>query len=405
MAINKLTHPVLRAAKPHEKPYKLGDSGGLYLLVNPNGALWWRLKYQFEGRENLLSLGVYPRVSFQQARALRDEAKKAVANRINPSAKRQAEKFSTANTFEALGREWLSLQQNKLAPATYSKAAWTLETLVYPYIGSRPIAKLSATDVLKVLERIEERGFNETAHRARQRCSQVFRYAVQTERAAHDVTADLRGALAPVVSEHHAAIIDPPRIGELLRAIDGYSGHIVTACALKLEPLLFVRPGELRHAKWAEFELDGYEPQSRIPAEQMKMREQHLVPLSKQVIALLRELQPLTGSGPYVFPSIRSRSRPMSDNTVNAARRRLGYTSDEMTGHGFRSLASTCLNEQGYHPDLIELQLAHAERNKVRAAYNKAQRLPERRKMMQAWADYLDGLRANANVVPFRRAG
>jgi integrase len=275
--------------------------------------------------------------------------------------------------------------------------------LAYPYIGSRPIAKLGAIDVLKVLKRIEGRGTHETAHRTRQRCSQVFRYAVQTERAAHDVTADLRGALAPVVSEHHAAITEPSRIGELLRAIDGYTGHSVTA--LKLAPLFFVRPGELRHAEWTEFELDGNEPQWRIPADKMKMGEQHLVPLSKQAVALLRELQPLTGRGPYLFPSLRSRARPMSNNTVNAALRRLGYTSEEMTGHGFRSLASTCLNEQGYHPDLIELQLAHAERNKVRAAYNKAQRLPERRKMMQAWADYLDGLRASANVVPFRRAG
>jgi integrase len=226
----------------------------------------------------------------------------------------------------------------------------------------------------------------------------VFRYAVQTERAAHDVTADLRGALAPVVSEHHAAITEPVRIGELLRAIDGYTGHGATAYALKLAPLLFVRPGELRHAEWPEFDLDGPEPQWRIPAEKMKMGEQHLVPLSKQAVALLRELQPLTGRGPYLFPSIRSRTRPMSDNTVNAALRRLGYTSKEMTGHGFRSLASTCLNEQGYHPDLIELQLAHAERNKVRAAYNKAQRLPERRKMMQAWSDYLDQLVAGSTT-------
>ena len=206
-----------------------------------------------------------------------------------------------------------------------------------------------------------------------------------------------------MVSEHHAAITEPARIGELLRAIDGYTGHTVTAYALKLAPLLFVRPGELRHAEWTDFDLDGREPQWRIPAEKMKMGEQHLVPLSKQALALLRELQPVTERGQYVFPSLRSRSRPMSDNTVNAALRRLGYTSEEMTGHGFRSLASTCLNEQGYHPDLIELQLAHAERNKVRAAYNKAQRLPERRKMMQAWADYLDQLRlssSNTNVVP-----
>jgi integrase len=403
MTINKLAHAVLRAAKPTQKPYKLSDGGGLYLLVNPNGASWWRFKYQFEGREKLLSLGVYPHVTLQQARALRDDAKKTLVSGVDPSAKRQAEKSSTANTFEAVAREWLALQEKKLAPTTYAKAVWTLETLVCPYIGTRPIAKLGAIDVLKVLKRIEGRGIHETAHRTRQRCSHVFRYAVQTERAAHDVTADLRGALAPVVSEHHAAITEPSRIGELLRAIDGYTGHVGTACALKLAPLLFVRPGELRHAEWTEFELDGHEPQWRIPAGKMKMREQHLVPLSKQAVALLRELQPATGQGPYVFPSLRSRSRPMSDNTVNAALRRLGYTSEEMTGHGFRSLASTCLNEQGYHPDLIELQLAHAERNKVRAAYNKAQRLPERRKMMQDWSDYLDHLRlaaANSNGVP-----
>ncbi len=232
----------------------------------------------------------------------RGEARKTLANGVDPSAKRQAEKSSTANTFEAVAKEWLALQEKKLAPATYAKAQWTLETLVCPYIGSRPIAKLGATDVLKVLKRIEGRGIHETAHRSRQRCSQVFRCAVQTERAAHDVTADLRGALAPVVSEHHAAITEPARIGELLRAIDGYTGHTGTAYALKLAPL--------------------------------KMREQHLVPLSKQAVALLRELQPATGRGPYVFPSLRSRLRPMSNNTVNAALRRLGYPSDEMTGHG-----------------------------------------------------------------------
>ena len=400
-----LTSTAIRAAKPTEKPHKLSDGGGLYLLVNPNGSQWWRLKYRFEGKEKLLSLGVYPHISLQQARSQRDEAKKAVANGIDPSAKRQAEKTATANTFEAVAREWLALQEGKLAAATYAKAVWTLETLVFPYIGSRPVAKLTASDVLKMLKRIEGRGTHETAHRTRQRCSQVFRYAVQTERAEHDVTIALRGALKPVVSEHHAAITEPARVGELLRAIDGYGGHIVTAYALKLAPLLFVRPGELRHAEWPEFDLDGHEPHWRIPAEKMKMGEQHVVPLSKQALVLLRELHPLTGRGSFVFPSLRSGSRPMSENTVNAALRRLGYTSDEMTGHGFRSLASTNLNEQGYHPDIIELQLAHAERNNVRASYNKAQRLPERRKMMQAWADYLDGLRAGGKIIPFRAHG
>src|SRR6266404_86412 len=404
MPSNKLTQVALRAAMPRDKPYKLGDGDGLYLLINPNGSRWWRLKYHFEAREKLLSLGVYPHVTLQHARSLRDEAKRAMVNGVDPSVKKQIEKSAHSNTFEAIAREWLTLQEQKLAPATFAKAVWTFGTLVFPYIGSRPIAKLGPVDVLKVLRRIEERGIHETAHRTRQRCAQVFRYAVQTGRAERDVTADLRGALAPVVSEHHSTITEPARIGELLRAIDGYNGQAVTAYALKLSPLVFVRPGELRHAEWTEFDLDGHEPLWRIPGEKMKMGEQHIVPLAKQALLLLRELKGLTGRGRYVFPSLRSGSRPMSDNTVNAALRRLGYTSDEMTGHGFRSLASTCLNEQGYHPDLIELQLAHAERNQVRAAYNKAQRLPERRKMMEAWADYLDGLRAGASVVPIKRA-
>jgi integrase len=405
MPTNTLTITGINAAKPREKPYKLSDGGGMYLLVNPQGSMYWRLKYYFEGREKLLTLGVYPYVSLKQARSRRDEAKRAIADSVDPGAKRQAERMATADTFEAVAREWLALQEKKLAPATFAKAVWTFETLVFPYLGSRPIARLGPVDVLKVLRRIEGRGINETAHRTRQRCAQVFRYAVQTGRAERDVTADLRGALAPVVSEHHATITEPARIGELLRAIDGYNGQAVTAYALKLSPLVFVRPGELRHAEWAEFDLDGHEPLWRIPGEKMKMGEQHIVPLAKQAVVLMRELKGLTGRGRYVFPSLRSGSRPMSGNTVNAALRRLGYTSDEMTGHGFRSLASTCLNEQGYHPDLIELQLAHAERNQVRAAYNKAQRLPERRKMMEAWAEYLDGLRVGVNEVPQQRAG
>ncbi len=398
-----LTMAEIRSARPREKTYKLFDGGGLYIEVTPTGGKLWRLKFRHDGRENRLALGAHPDTTLKLARERRDDARRLLAAGVDPSHRRQAEKLATSNTFEAVAREWLALQEKKLAPATYSKAVWTLETLVFPYIGSRPVAKLGPSDVLKVLKRIEGRGTHETAHRTRQRCAQVFRYAVQTERAERDPTADLRGALAPVVSEHFAAITEPARIGELLRAIDGYAGHVVTAYALKLAPLVFVRPGELRHAEWSEFVLDGGDPLWRIPAEKMKMREQHLVPLAPQVLVLLRDLRPVTGRGRYVFPSLRSGSRPMSENTVNAALRRLGYSTDEMTGHGFRSLASTCLNEQGYHPDLIELQLAHAERNQVRAAYNKAQRLPERRKMMQAWADYLDGLRAGANVVPIRR--
>lgn len=396
-----LSDPAIRNSKPREKPYKLSDAGGLYLLINPNGSRWWRLKYRVDGREKGLSLGVYPDVSLKQAREKRDDARKLLAAGIDPSAKRQAEKASRSDTFEAIAREWLSKQENKLAPTTFAKSEWMLQTFIFPRLGSRPIAKITAPDMLAALRRIEERGKHETAHRTKQKCGQVFRYAIATGRAERDVTADLRGALAPVVSEHHASIVDPSAIGELLRAIDGYSGQSVTRAALTLAPLVFTRPGELRKAEWSEFDLDAAE--WRIPGSRMKMGEQHIVPLPTQAIAIVRELQLLTGDGNYVFPSIRTTARPMSENTITGALRRLGYTSDEMTGHGFRSMASTCLNEQGWHPDLIELQLAHAERNKVRAAYNKAQRLPERRKMMQAWADYLDGLRARGNVVNINR--
>jgi integrase len=399
-----LTDKAIQAAKPSERPYKLADGEGLTMLVKPNGSKLWRFRYRHDGREKMLGFGTYPDTSAKLAREKRDNARKQLAAGLDPSGARQAEKAARANTFEAVAREWLPMQKERLAPATYAKAEWTLETLVFPHLGTRPIDKISAADVLKVLKRIEGRGLHETAHRARQRISQVCRYAVVTERAQHDVTLNLRGALAPVVTTNHAAITEPAKIGELLRSIEGYKGQAVTWCALRIAPLLFVRPGELRHAEWSEFDLDGDDPQWRIPAAKMKMREQHIVPLSKQVVTVLRELHTLTGNGNYLFPALTTKSRCMSENTINLALRRMGYSNEEMTGHGFRSMASTTLNEQSWHPDLIELQLAHAERNAVRAAYNKAQRLPERRKMMQAWADYLDGLREGADVVPIRRA-
>lgn len=269
-----------------------------------------------------------------------------------------------------------------------------LKTYLYPYLGSRPISAIAVQELLAVLRRIEARGKNETAHRVRSLASRVWRYAVATGSAERDITADLRGALAPVKVRNFAAIVEPARVGELLSAIHGYQGHgVVAALALKLAPLVFVRPGELRAAEWSEFDLDGAE--WRIPAARMKMGEQHIVPLSRQAAEILRELHPLTSRGRYVFPSLLTRDRPMSENTINAALRRLGYGGDVQTGHGFRRMASTLLNEQGFPPDVIELQLAHAERNKVRAAYNKAQRLGERRNMMQVWADYLDQLRSS----------
>ncbi|MGP0056492.1 MAG: tyrosine-type recombinase/integrase, partial [Steroidobacteraceae bacterium] len=397
-----LSETAIRQAKSASKPIKMFDGRGLFLLIKRNGARGWRFKYRIDGREKLLSFGVYPDVPLKLARDRREAARQQLAAGIDPGTKRKAEKVAQGDTLEAIACEWLALQEPKLAPATFAKATWTLETLIFPGLGKRPIAKISAPDLLTVLRRIEIRGTYETAHRAKQRCGQVFRYAIATGRATHDITADLRGALAPVVTTNHAAITDPARVGELLRAIDGYRGSLVTSYALKLAPLTFVRPGELRHATWSEFDLDHAE--WRIPAERMKMREQHIVPLSWQAVETLRELQSISCRSSFVFPALGNVRRPMSENTVNAALRRLGYAHDEMTGHGFRSMASTLLNEQGWHPDLIELQLAHAERNQVRAAYNRAQRLVERRKMMQAWADYLDQLKlatggsANQNI-------
>jgi integrase len=400
-----LSEMAVRAARPAEKPYKLFDERGLFLYVTAAGGRVWRFKYRFEGREKLISFGLYPDVGLKQARDRRDDARRLLASGVDPSAKRQSEKEARADTFEAVTREWFEMKRKSLAATTHEKRQQRFETFIFPYLGNRPITSVTAPDLLATLKRVEVRGKHETAHRLRSECGQIFRYAIASGRAERDVAADLRGALAPVVVTNHAAITDPARIGELLRAIDGYRGRGLptTETALRLAPLVFVRPGELRKARWSEFSFGAKEPEWRIPAERMKMREQHIVPLSHQAVALLRELAPLTGPDGYVFPSPRDPNRPMSENALTAALRRMGYTGDEMTWHGFRSMASTCLNEQGWSPDLIELQLAHAERDEVRGAYNRAQRLADRRKMMQAWADYLDQLRASGAVIPIRR--
>lgn len=405
-----LIDTAVRAAKPQSKPYKLTDGGGLYLLMKPIGSRLWRLKYRFDGVEKSLSFGAYPHVSLSLARERRDEAKRLIAQGVDPGVKRKTEKTAMADTFEAIAREWLEMKAKPdekngraaLATVTLDKAKWIFETLLFPYLGRRPIAKITAPELLHVLKRIEARGKRETCHRAMQRCGQVFRYAIATGRAGRDITADLRGALAPVVTKHHASITEPSAVGELLRAIDGYPGHIVTHCALKLAPLVFVRPGELRGAQWLEFDLTRAE--WRIPLERMKMREPHVVPLARQAVEILRELQPITGTGRYVFPSLRSSARPMSENAITAALRRMGYTGEEMTWHGFRSLASTRLNEQGWNPDWIEAQLAHGERDKVRAAYNYAKYLLGRKEMMQWWADCLDQLKVEAVHLQTRAA-
>jgi integrase len=393
---------------PRAKAFRLFDGGGLYLEVSPAGGKWWRWKYRVGGKEKRLSFGVYPDVSLKTAREKREHGRGQLAAGVDPGEARRAEKLAQAGaaTFEAIAREWHA----KFSPGwTTSHAYYILRRLehdVFPWIGPSAIAAIKAPDVLVALRRIESRGALEIAHRLMQNCGQIFRYAVATGRADRDPTGDLRGALAPSRVKHHASIVEPKAIGALLRAIDGYEGFFVTKSALRLAPLVFVRPGELRRAQWSEIDFDRAE--WRIPAERMKMREQHIVPLSRQALEILRELEPLTNRLPstkpdaprHIFPSARSSARPMSENAVLAALRRMGYTKDEMTGHGFRSMASTLLHEQGWNHQVIERQLAHAERNAVSAAYNFAEHLPERRKMMQSWADYLDDLKASARVIP-----
>jgi integrase len=399
-----LSDTKIRNTKPTERPQKLFDERGLYLLVQPSGARWWRFKYRHAGKEKLLSLGVYPDVPLKQARANRDEARKLIAEGVDPSAQRKAnetaQRTAESNSFQVMAEEWMSRQD--VAEVTASKNRWLLETFLFPEIGPRPINEITPRELLTALRKIEATGKLETAARAKMKAGQVFRFAILEGKAESDPTASLRGALKPPQVKHHAAVTDPRQMGELLRAISGFSGQPATAAALKFAPLVFVRPGELRKAEWTEFDLDG--ALWRIPGERMKMKAAHLVPLSTQAVAILRELHALTGQFRYVFPSLRSRERPMSENTVNAALRRLGYSNDEMTGHGFRSMAATRLNEMGWRADAIERQLAHAESNKVRDAYTSAaQYLDERKKMMQAWADYLDGLRTGAAVIPMLR--
>jgi integrase len=394
----------LKSLKPKDKIYALTDEKGLSIEISPKGGRWWRFKYRFDGKQKRLSLGVYPDVSLKQARERRDDLRKQVADGIDPSHTRKAEKQSTSdqNSFEFVAREWHNKFSADWSESHKSRTLIRLEQNAFPWLGATNINDITAPELLSVLRRIESRGALETAHRVNQICGQVFRYAIATGRAERDPAADLKGALPPAKTNHHPSITEPVKVGALMRAIQGFTGTIITATALKLSPLVFVRPGELRQAEWSEIDLENAE--WRIPPEKMKMRVVHIVPLSKQAIEALKEIQPLTGRDKYVFPSNRTITRPMSNNTVNAALRRMGYTKEEMTAHGFRSMASTILNEQGWLGDAIERQLAHGESNGVRAAYNYAQHLPERKKMMQAWADYLDGLASGANVIPINRA-
>jgi integrase len=400
-----LTDTAIRKAARPAQPRKMTDGGGLYLLLRPNGAKYWRFDYRHAGKRNTISLGTYPDVALAAARTKRDKAREQVAAGSNPSTVRKAERrearAAKANTFSAVAREWLGNQEARLAPATFAKHTWMLEAFLLPKLGTTPMREIEPPVLLDAFQAVERKGRNETAHRVKQLCSQVFRYAVATGRATRDLTADLRGALKPVVSTGRAAVTTPSKIGALLRGIDAFEGSFVVLSALRLAPLVFVRPGELRRAEWNEIDLDG--AMWRIPAAKMKMRDEHLVPLSAQAVIIFRELRPLTGAGRFVFPSNRTSLRPMSENTINAALRRLGYEQNEMTAHGFRAMASTRMNELGWRSDVIERQLAHAERNKVRAAYNRAQHLPDRKQLMQDWADELDRLRVT--IIPARLAG
>ncbi|MBI5611909.1 MAG: tyrosine-type recombinase/integrase [Gammaproteobacteria bacterium] len=393
-----ISDTTVRNAKPREKSYRLADARGMYLEVTPAGGKYWRMKYRVSGKEKRLALGVYPDVSLAQARERCGQARKLLADGVDPGVLKQTNKAATENSFEAVAREWHAKFSPGWATSHADKIIRRLEGEVFPWLGSRPIGDVNAPELLKVLRRIEARGALETAHRVHQNCGKVFRYAVATGRAQRDPSSDLRGAIPPAQEHHHPTITEPKRVGELLRAIAGYSGSYITRGALQLAPLVFVRPGELRKAEWSEFDLDKAE--WRIPEHKMKMKAVHIVPLSTQAVLILRDLHALTGTGRYVFPGARGDDRHMSENTVNAGLRRLGYAVGDMTGHGFRSMASTLLNEQGWNRDAIERQLAHAERDEIRAAYNYAEHLSVRRKMMQAWANYLDKLKAVAEDIP-----
>jgi integrase len=396
----------LQALKPRPALYRVADAHGLAIEVAPSGSMLWRLRYRFAGKATMIGLGGYPAVSLADARAKRDALRALLRDGLNPAAERrtarEAAKTAAAHSFEGVAREWLDTHGRKLAPATRRKALWMLEAFVFPKIGRRPVAAITSAEVLALLRPIEAAGKIETAHRTRARVAQVFRYAIATGRAESDPVGATLGALPAPVRRHRAAVTEPAQVGALLRAVAGYNGQPTTRAALQLSALTFVRPGELRAARWSEFDFDAAE--WRIPAERMKMRAEHVVPLAPQAVAILRELQPLTGRGQFVFPSLRHGRRCMSINTVNAALRALGFDQHTMTAHGFRAMASTRLNELGFKPDVIERQLAHVERNKVRAAYNRAAYMDERRRMMTAWADYLDALQSGADVVAIRKA-
>jgi integrase len=391
-----------KAPTDGRKQYKLYDQKGLYLEVTKTGSRRWRFRYTLAQKENTLSLGIYPDVTLKQARESARVMRNLLLEGKDPSLIRKTQAHSGEETFQGIAREWFAKFKHTWTEKHAATIMARLENHVFPYLGIRPAKDIDPPELLACLRRIESKSHLETAKRVKQICGQVFRYAVATGKASRDVSADLKGALAPPVPRNFPTIVDPVQIGALLRAIENYPGMFITRQALRLAPLVFVRPGELRRAEWSEIDIEARE--WVIPAEKMKMRREHIVPLSKQACAILEETRSFSGRGRYVFPARGSNDKPMSENAVNLGLRRMGYTRDMLVGHGFRAMASTLLNEQGWPADAIEKQLAHGEKNKVRAAYNRAQYLPERKKMMQAWANYLDALKAGGQVTPIRQA-
>lgn len=395
-----LTDIAIRSAKPSEKPKKLYDGGGLYLEVSPSGGKWWRLKYRFAGKEKRISLGVYPDISLREARERRDSARRLLANEIDPGENRKVQKAAkvdrAANSFEVIAREWYAKNRDTWAATHSEKIIKRLENDVFPWIGAKAIAEITAPDVLSVLRRIEGRGTNDTAHRAKGNISQVMRYAIALGKAERDPCPDLRDALPPLRHKNFASITEPEKVAELLRAMDAFSGTFVVKSALLLAPLLFVRPGELRKALWADVDLHRAEWRYFVT----KTKTEHSVPLSSQAAAILKDLHALTGHCLHVFPG-RDPQKPMSEAAINAALRRMGYdTKTEITGHGFRAMARTILHEELHQkPEVIEHQLAHKVPDALGTAYNRTKFLKERRAMMQLWADYLDKLKAGAMII------
>lgn len=398
-----LTSTKIKNAKAKLKLYKLYDEKGLYLEITPKGGKRWRLKYRFNNKEKRISLGVYPEISLKDARDRRDENRKLLANDIDPSEYRKTQKSANLdaqeNSFEAVALEWHEKQKSTWTPDHAKRLLRRLSNDIFPWIGSLPIADIKAPALLNVVRKIESRGANESAHRALSNCGQIFRYAVATGKAERDPSGDLKGALEPVIKKHFAAVTEPKDVGKMLYILDGYQGSLVVRTALRFAPLVFVRPGELRKAEWKDIDFEKSEWRYLVT----KTDTQHIVPLSKQAIALLEEIKPLTGKGRYVFPGARSRLKPMSDNAILAALRGLGIPKEEMSGHGFRAMARTILDEVlDIRPDYIEHQLAHAVRDPNGRAYNRTAHLVERRKMMQTWADYLDKLKIGADIIPIQ---